>query len=101
MTMNKIDDLVTALKKKEEEKTRNTVLWILAIIGAVAAVAGIAYGVYRFFWKILKKILTMTLMITSKMRKNRATDKCSGRQWAEFLETLSICCIRIYREGWI
>ena len=44
MTMNKIDDLVTALKKKEEEKTRNTVLWILAII-----VAGIAYGVYRFF----------------------------------------------------
>ena len=49
VTMNKIDDLVTALKKKEEEKTRNTVLWILAIIGAVAAVAGIAYGVYRFF----------------------------------------------------
>ncbi len=49
MTMNKIDDLVTVLKKKEEEKARNTVLWVLAIIGAVAAVAGIAYGVYRFF----------------------------------------------------
>ena len=49
VTMNKIDDLVTVLKKKEEEKARNTVLWVLAIIGAVAAVAGIAYGVYRFF----------------------------------------------------
>ena len=47
--MNRIEDLITALQKKEEEKNKNTVLWILAIIGAVAAVAGIAYAVYRFF----------------------------------------------------
>ena len=47
--MNRIDDLITALQKKEDERNKNTVLWILAIIGAVAAVAGIAYAVYRFF----------------------------------------------------
>ena len=53
--MNKLEDLVSAAKlnellhKKEEEKRKNTVLWGLAIIGAVAAVAAIAYGVYRFF----------------------------------------------------
>ena len=45
----KIEDLLAALKKKEYEKEKNTVLWILAIIGAVAAVAGIAFAVYRFF----------------------------------------------------
>ena len=45
----KIDELLAALKKKEEEQDKNTVLWVLAIIGAVAAVAGIAFAVYRFF----------------------------------------------------
>ncbi|MCC8126288.1 MAG: DUF4366 domain-containing protein [Clostridiales bacterium] len=35
-------------KREEDEKRRNCVIWILAIVGAVAAVAGIAYGVYRF-----------------------------------------------------
>ena len=44
-----IEDLLAALKKKEDEKDKNTVLWVLAIIGAVAAVAGIAFAVYRFF----------------------------------------------------
>ena len=45
----KIEDLLAALKKKEDEKEKNTVLWVLAIIGAVAAVAGIAFAVYRLF----------------------------------------------------
>lgn len=45
----KIEELLAALTKKEEEKQKNTVLWALAIIGAVAAVAGIAFAVYRFF----------------------------------------------------
>ena len=45
----KIEDLLAALKKKEDEKEKNTVLWVLAIIGAVAAVAGIAFAVDRFF----------------------------------------------------
>ena len=43
----KIEDLLAALKKKEDEKEKNTVLWVLAIIGAVAAVAGIAFAVYQ------------------------------------------------------
>ena len=42
----KIEELLSALNRKEEEKEKNTVLWVLAIIGAVAAAV---YGVYRFF----------------------------------------------------
>jgi flagellar basal body-associated protein FliL len=49
INVNKIEELLTALKKKEDEKQKNTVLWVLAIIGAVAAVAGIAFAVYHFF----------------------------------------------------
>ena len=45
----KIEELLSALKKKDEEKQKNTVIWALAIIGPVAAVAGIAFAVYRFF----------------------------------------------------
>ena len=44
----KIEELLSALNRKEEEKEKNTVLWVLAIIGAVAAVAGIAVSVYHF-----------------------------------------------------
>lgn len=36
-------------RKEEEDKKKNCILWALAIIGAVAAIAGIAYAVYRFF----------------------------------------------------
>ena len=43
----KINELLH--KREEEEKKKNCILWILAIIGAVAAVAGIASAVYRFF----------------------------------------------------
>ena len=48
--MNKIDELIALLRKQENEdkKCRNIVLWMLAIIGTIAAVAGIAYAVYRF-----------------------------------------------------
>ena len=46
MAESKLSDL---LKRNEDEKQKNTVIWVLAIIGAVAAVAGIAYAVYRFF----------------------------------------------------
>lgn len=52
--MNKLENLIDIAKvnellgKKEEEKKKcNAVVWVLAIIGAVAAVAGIAYAVYR------------------------------------------------------
>lgn len=53
--MGKLDEVLEMMKvnellgKKEEKKDNgNTVLWILAIIGAIAAVAGIAYAVYRY-----------------------------------------------------
>ena len=48
LNTTKLEELLATLKKKEEEKDKNTVLWVLAIIGAVAAVAGIAFAVYRF-----------------------------------------------------
>ena len=35
-------------KKKAEEENKNFVLWLLAIVGAVAAVAAIAFAVYRY-----------------------------------------------------
>ena len=47
--MPKSRNYSATLNKKEDEKEKNTVLWVLAIIGAVAAVAGIAFAVYRFF----------------------------------------------------
>ena len=53
--MSKVEELIAETKlnellhKKEDDKQKNTVLWVLAIVGAVAAVAGIAYAVYRFF----------------------------------------------------
>ena len=53
--MNKIEEMIAESKlseilhKNEAEKQKNTVIWVLAIIGAIAAVAGIAYAVYRFF----------------------------------------------------
>ena len=45
----KLDELVSSMKKKEQtNKTRDAVVMALAIIGVIAAVAGIAYAVYRF-----------------------------------------------------
>ena len=53
---NKFEDLINAAKvsellhKKElEEKNKNTIVIVLAVLGAIAAVAGIAFAVYRFF----------------------------------------------------
>lgn len=53
--MNKFEELIAAsklgelLNKKENEEQCKKVLWGLAIVGAIAAVAAIAYFVYRFF----------------------------------------------------
>ncbi|MBQ8184215.1 MAG: hypothetical protein IJ036_00345 [Lachnospiraceae bacterium] len=47
LSNTKLNELLC--KKEAEEKSKNTLLWILAIVGAVAAVALIAYGVYRYF----------------------------------------------------
>jgi len=57
MYMKKIDELIASnaklaelLGKKEEpeKKCCRVIVWVLAIIGAVAAIAAIAYGVYRY-----------------------------------------------------
>lgn len=53
--MEKIEDMISAtrlneiLRKRDDDKVKKTILWILAIVGAVATIAGIAYAVYRFF----------------------------------------------------
>ena len=41
----KIDEL---LGKKPEKKKCNVLLWVLAIVGAVAVIAAVAYAVYRY-----------------------------------------------------
>lgn len=52
---NKIDDLLNAIRlgelvhrKDPEEKRKHMIICVLAIIGAVASVAAIAYAVYRY-----------------------------------------------------
>lgn len=56
MMNNKLEDLLNTAKINElihkrelEEKNKNGIMIALAIIGAVAAVAGIAYAVYKYF----------------------------------------------------
>ena len=58
--MNRVEDLINSAKtnellgellhiKKEEEKKSNVLMWVAITLGAVLAVAGTAYAVYRFF----------------------------------------------------
>ncbi len=55
MSREKLEDLFATtkvaeiLKKKDEESKKNTIMWVLAILGAVVAVAAIAYAVYHYF----------------------------------------------------
>lgn len=56
MNLKKLDELIASNtrlaellgKKAEPEKKTHPVVWILAIIGAVAAIAAIAYAVFRY-----------------------------------------------------
>ncbi len=54
MSRERLDELIATsklselLSKKDDEKMKKTLLWALAIIGTIAAIAGIAYAVYRF-----------------------------------------------------
>ena len=48
---NKIDEILARIRLQDEarkEEKGKTILWILAIIGCVAAVAAIAFMVYRY-----------------------------------------------------
>lgn len=42
--MNRIEEIVA----RDNAKKKNTLLWVLGVIGAVATIAGIAYAVYHF-----------------------------------------------------
>lgn len=56
--MAKLDDLLAQAKLKEllnknsivveEKKKSNPIVWILAVVGAITAIAAIAYAVYRY-----------------------------------------------------
>ncbi len=52
--MSKLDFLEVAKikellgKKEKEDKCCNVLLWILAIVGVIATVAGIAYAIYHY-----------------------------------------------------
>ncbi|MDD2971779.1 MAG: hypothetical protein PHE02_06580 [Lachnospiraceae bacterium] len=56
--MQKIDELMNLLKSNEllgkkeppkEEKKSNPVLWVFAILGVIALIAGVAYALYQYF----------------------------------------------------
>lgn len=56
--MNKLEDFIALMKandllkkqeKLEEERKCNKVLWVFAVVGVIAAVAGIAYALYLYF----------------------------------------------------
>lgn len=56
-TMKKLEELVSSnaklaellhLKKEEEIEKKNTALYVFAILGAIAAIALIAFAVYRY-----------------------------------------------------
>ena len=56
--MQKIDELLSMIKmnellgKKEppkEVKKCNPILWVFAILGVIAIIAGIAYAIYHYF----------------------------------------------------
>ena len=50
--MSKLDEILEIVRSntmRREEKKSCPIVWILAVIGAVVAVAAIAYAVYRYF----------------------------------------------------
>ncbi|MDD3204966.1 MAG: DUF4366 domain-containing protein [Lachnospiraceae bacterium] len=56
--MQRMDELINLLKSNEwmgkkepakEEKKSNPILWVFAILGGIAVIAGIAYALYKYF----------------------------------------------------
>lgn len=52
---NRFNDLINSVKvnelfhkKEAEDKKKNCVMWVLAIVGVVTVIAAIAYAVYKF-----------------------------------------------------
>lgn len=53
--MSRVKDEISAetlgevLEKRDSAKVKRVILWTLAVVGVIAAIAGIAYAVYRHF----------------------------------------------------
>ena len=74
LNTTKLEELLATLKKKEEEKDKNTFgYWRSSVLLQLLPVLRLQYTVssLRIIWKILKKILMMTSMIISRMRKSK------------------------------
>ena len=49
--MAKLDEMIEYVKMSEllqKKEKKNVLIWILAVVGAVVVIAGIAYAVYRY-----------------------------------------------------
>ena len=75
LNMNaKIEELLSTLKKKEDEKEKNTVLWVLGncwcscCCSSVLHLRYIAF-LHRIIWRTSKKILMMISMTILRMTK--------------------------------
>lgn len=47
MATARLNELIR--KKEKDDDKKNTIVWVLAILGAIAAVAGIAFAVVKYF----------------------------------------------------
>ncbi len=52
---NRFNDIINSVKvnelfhkKEAEDKKKNCVMWVLAVVGVVTVIAAIAYAVYKF-----------------------------------------------------
>ena len=75
LNTTKLEELLATLKKKEEEKDKNTVLWYWrsSVRLQLLQESHLQYTVssLRIIWRISKKILMMTSMIILRTRKSK------------------------------
>ena len=85
----KLDELVSSMKKKEQtNKTRDAVVMALAIIGIIAAVAGIAYAVYRLILKTTLMKISTTMISLCSMKTRMRHPRQRIRTERKFKETV-------------
>ena len=89
--MNRMEEIMNSTRlneflhrKEQEDNKKNNILWVLAIIGAVATLPEsrmrFTVSSHQIIWKILKMILMMTSkMISLKMKPKQINTKCRER----------------------